>query len=350
MSNPLDAEYPKLLLLALAVVTIGALFVAMSTSTASFSSYNSAWDGASKLQSEASATGADSKIVRKTAMYDDANPNGTVAVVLSPDTPYRPAERADVKEFVQNGGTLIVAEDFGPHSNPLLRSLGAKTRVDGQLVRDERYNYRSPAMPVARNVGNRSLTRGVERLTLNYGTVVRPHNATVLANTSEYAYLDANRNGNLDADETLATHPVAATERIGDGRVIIVSDPSLFVNAMLDRSGNRAFVRQIFEGHSTVLLDYSHANELPPLALAVLTLRTSPLLQIVVGACGIGMLALWVRRPELPRRLAEFRRNDVADSTPRVGEREMVAYVEKRHPEWDSERVERVVESLREKR
>ncbi|WP_227379438.1 DUF4350 domain-containing protein [Haladaptatus halobius] len=350
MNNPLDAEYPKLLLLALAVIILGALFVAISTSTASFSSYNSAWDGATKLQSEASAAGADSKIVRETAIYDDANPNGTVAVVLSPDTPYDPAERANVKEFVQNGGTLIIAEDFGPHSNPLLRSLGARTRIDGQFVRDERYNYQSPAMPVARNISNHSLTRGVERLTLNYGTVVRPHNATVLASTSEYAYLDTNQNENLDADETLATHPVAATEPIGDGRVIIVSDPSLFINAMLDQSGNGEFFRRIFEGHATVLLDYSHARELPPLAIAVLTLRTSPALQIVVGTCGIGALALWVRRPELRRRLAEFRRDDVTGSTPEVGEREMVAYVEKRHPEWDSERVERVVESLREKR
>ena len=52
-----------------------------------------------------------------------------------------------------------------------------------------------------------------------------------------------------------------------------MSDPSIAINAMLEREGNRAFVRSLFGGHESVILDYSHATGFPPLALAVLLLR-----------------------------------------------------------------------------
>lgn len=64
------------------------------------------------------------------------------------------------------------------------------TRIDGRLVRDEHRYYRGPALPVATNLSDAPLTSGVDAFTLNYGTTLRPGNATVLARTSATGFYD----------------------------------------------------------------------------------------------------------------------------------------------------------------
>ena len=307
MKSPLDMGFPQQFLIALTIVTVGMLVVATGTSTSAFGSHNSGWDGASELRSKASDTGAKVDLVRDTSSYTSVNQKETVAVILSPKEPYSPTDKSRVKAFVRDGGTVVVAEDFGSYSNGLLGAIGARTRVDGRLIRDKRQYYQSPALPIVRTTSSDSYLGANERLTFNYGTALRPNGATVLAKTSKYSYFDSNNNQTLDSNETLGSRPVATTERIGDGRVIVISDPSLFVNAMLDRSGNEAFVEEIFNGHRNVLLDYSHRKELPLLVVAILTLKSSPLLQGLVGIIGITGSVLWMRRPMFLKRLSSSR-------------------------------------------
>lgn len=340
-----DFSYPQLVLVALLVVTVVGLVFAASTSSAAFGSYNAAWDGASELREEAQAVGTESDIVRNTSRYATVTPNGTLAIILSPQSGYGPAETDRIRRFVRNGGTLLVAEDFGRHSNDLLARIGAEARVSGQLLRDERYNYHSPALPVARNVSNHTLTQGVAALTLNHGTFVRPNGATVLVSTSPYAYVDTNGNAELDDQDRVGTYPVATVESVSDGRVIVVGDPSIFINVMLDRPGNRAFVRSLFSAHERVLLDYSHAGQLPPLAVALLVLRDVPSLQFLLGMAGIVAIGLWTRNPDIPQRL---RKAFGADDRfrPDAGPDELASFVRRQHPEWDDERVERVIDGI----
>ena len=341
-----DLDYPRAVLLALVVVTGIAIVVAASTSSASFGVYNAAWNGASELRAQADEAGTESDIVRNTTAYGDVEANGTVAVVLSPDAGYGPGEVARVRQFVASGGTLVVAEDFGSHGNDLLAGVGATARVDGRLLRDDRYNYRSPAMPIARGVSNRSLTRGVEQVTLNYGTGVEPNGATVLVNTSGYAYFDENGNEELDENETLGTYPVATVERVGNGSVIVLGDPSALINVMVERPGNRAFVGNLFGAHERVLLDYSHVRGFPPLALALLVLRDSIVLQLALGVGGIAAIGLWTRGAhERLVRIVNRRREGRYSSRP-VNEAEIEAFVERRHPDWEEERVRRVLRGI----
>lgn len=368
---------PRAVLAALTVAVVLAVVVAASTTSAAFGVYNAAWDGAAGLDDVAGEAGVDARVVLDADAYptDPATANGTVAVVLAPESAYAPAEVDRLDRFVAAGGTLVVAEDFGAGGNDLLAALGTATRFDGRLVRDEREPYRSPAMPLATGVADAPLTRGVDRLTLNHGTVLRVPNGSatggrtdagtgnasddatapvrVLVRTSPYAYLDGDRDGELDDDESLAARPVVAVERVGDGRVVAVSDPSLFINAMLERPGNRQFVRNLAadapvtdngtgtgtgtgSGAATgatsdegpardgvvtasptptptstagerVLLDYSHAGGQPPLAVALLVVRDAPLLQALLGGAGIGAVIAWAGRGALRARARELR-------------------------------------------
>lgn len=346
-------SYPRLLLYSLAVTLAIALLIGASTSGVAFGVYNPAWDGASQLRSEASAVGSDATIGRSMAVYTDVSPNDSVAVVLSPDRAYEDSETRQLRQFVASGGTLLVAEDFGSHSNDVLAAVDATARIDGRPLRDEQRNFRSPAMPVATNTSNHTLVAGVERLTLNHGTVVTPNNATTLVSSSGFGYLDDNRNGDIDENETLASYPVATVESVGQGTVVVVSDPSIAINAMLDQPDNRVFVRGVFASNEQVILDYSHSKQLPPLALATLVVRDSPLLQVLAGVVLVGAVALWTREQNavsaLRTRLSSGRSDDALNkqAASTVDDGALVEYMLEQHPEWSRERAQQVIRSKR---
>ncbi|WP_246045674.1 DUF4350 domain-containing protein [Halorussus ruber] len=346
---------PTALLVALTLVVVAALAVPLSTSSAAYSPYNDEWDGATALSSMADDAGVEVEQVHQTEAYSSARPTETVALVLSPDEPYRSGDSARITDFVRRGGTLVVADDYGAHSNELLRRLNASARIDGRPVRDIRSNYRSAGMPVASNVSNHSLVADVESLTLNYGTAVRPNGATPLVNTSEYAYLDTDRNGRLSGNESFGNYTVATVEQVGEGRVVVVGDSSAFINVMLDRPGNRQFVRALLADDSRLLLDYSHTGSLPPLVFAVFLLRESALLQFALGALAIGALTVWSRGPSLPSlpsipRLWSDDSTLDGDGAVRASSADLAASLEQRHPDWDRERIERVVSALERRR
>ena len=295
---------PQLLLAAYAVLTVIALVYAASTSSAAFGLYNSQWDGAGELRGVAADTGTNVTVGTNVSQYPTTDADDTVAVVLSPTEPYSPSERSRVAAFVRNGGTLVVAEDYRPHGNSLLAAVGADARFDGRPVYDNRNYYRNSSFPEATPAGDYPETAGVDTVVLNYGTTVSAGDATPLVNTSEYAYLDTNGNAELDDDEQLASRPVVTSESVGDGRVVAVSDPSVFLNAMLERGDNRQFVRNLIGGHDTALLDYSHADSLPPVAAAVLAVQRSDALLLLCGVVVVGTLFAFDRR--LDERLRDY--------------------------------------------
>lgn len=321
------------------------LVVAASITTAAFGVFNPFWEGASQLQQEADTAGSDAMVARSTGPYTQVTPNETVALVLSPDEAYSANDSRRIRTFVRQGGTLVVAEDFGTHSNSLLSDVGASARFNGSLLRDQRYNYRTSGLPIVTNVTNATVTAGVESLTLNHGTVVRPNGASVVARSSQFAYLDLNRNGAIDDTEHPESYPVVTVEPRGEGRIIAVSDPSLFINLMLERPGNNRFVRNLFGTHETVLLDYSHAASLPLLAVALIVLREFPLLQIGLGLAGLLLVRRYFHGSGLPS--AVFERDEKpSPRSPTLSAEEIAEYLERQHSDWDGERIRRVTEEV----
>jgi len=370
--------YPHALAVGLAGVMAIAILFAGATSAAAFGAYNPAWDGASDLRGVAEDEGvAEATVVTNASLYRTTGPNETVAVVLSPDRPYTDTEAAAIARFVREGGTLVVAEDYGPNGNRLLATVGSAVRVDGRALRDDREYYRSPALPVAPNTADHPLTAGVDSLTLNHGSVVVPRNATanatvsgtdrsadqlivngtnatVLVRSSEFSYLDADADGEIDDDETLRARPVATAESVGAGRVVVVSDPSAFINAMVERPGNRRFAANLFADRERVLLDYSHTADQPPLIGVLLALRRSAPLTVGLGVLALVGIGLWVRWSRLRSALGFDESTDVGPrGTDTPGEpggsvdRTAIAdHLTRQHPEWSPRRVRRVMTAV----
>jgi len=339
-----ELTYPRLLLAALVVVVISSGFVGLTTSETAFGSYNPAWDGASEVRTLAGNTGAQTEIVRDTRAYADQSGAATTALVVSPTEAYSDRDSERIAAFVRSGGTLVVASDFDDQTNPLLADLGVTARFDGRLIRDERRYYRSPALAVAPNVDDTELTTDVSRLTLNHGTAIDPGaNSTIVVNTSGYAYFDANRNGALDDAEELGERPVVVRESVGEGTVVAVSDPSIFINSMLDVSDNRAFAQNLVSDE-TVLFDYSHRSGIPPVVAVVLTIADSPLLQFLsIAMLVVVSAALW-RSTRIPLPWRDSSSPVIGEVGP--SETELLDRVTARHPEWDESRVERVARGI----
>ena len=355
---------PRLLLYALAATLLCAVVITASTSGAAFGAYNPAWDGTSDLR-EITATHSETTVSLDGEAYTTDQPDQTLSVVLAPTTPYDSEDTAPIRQFVENGGTLLVADNFGPTTddppigNTLLANVGATARFDGALLRDERNYYQSPALPIAQPVSDHPYTAGASDVTLNYGTTIVPNNAETLVRTSEFAYRDTDRSEDLSGDEELARYPVVTVESVGDGQVVAVSDPSIFINAMLDREGNTAFVAALAQAHERVIVDYSRSGSQPPVSVALLVLRETPVLQALVGmisvAIGWGLIArpasLTQSRARLAAAVPVF---DIGGDTsaaretqqPAPTEAELLACLRAEYPEWDDDRLRRIVADI----
>lgn len=341
-----ELTYPRVLLMGLVVTLLITSLVGLSTSSTAFGSYNPTWEGTSDLRKLATSPGSTTEIEQSTASYQQKDPTTTTALILSPTEPYSTRDADRIDQFLARGGTVLLAADFNGTANGLLGQLNVTARFDGRLVRDERVYYRSPAFPVAEPVTNDTLVRSVSRLTLNHGTAITPGpNSTVLVNTSGYAYFDSNRNGGLDDSETLRQRPVVVQESYGNGTLILVSDPSVFINAMLDVPDNEQFARNVITRNEVVVFDYSHRRGIPWAVALVLTVAETPLLQFAVVAVLLGVAgALWY--PERVTTVWQSMDSESVKAEPELTQAEITERITARHPDWDDSRVDRVATGI----
>ena len=292
--QPFGWSYPKLLLIVLVLTASVAVVVTESTSAAAFNAYNSEWDGTSRLHDLAADNG-DVAVIASTDQYESVDPTTTTALVVAPESAYDRTEAARVRAFVEGGGTLVVADDFGSSGNQLLTDVGAAAQFNGALLRDRQNNFRTSAFPVANNVSENPTVQDVDQLTLNNGTAVEPNGARPIVSTASFGYLDPTGTDELSDATAFRNYPVVTVESVGEGTVIAVSDPSVFINSMLDRPDNEAFATTLVSSETT-LLDASHTTPTPPLVDAISWLQDTPLAAAAVGVLVVGLVAAVGRR------------------------------------------------------
>lgn len=335
-------------------IALLALATPLFATRADFSVYNPGWNGASQLGQELYGTGAFRPLLSATSSSEGMqvtpiplvdtplDPATTALVVLGPRADYTPDERAHVARFVQDGGLLVLADDFGT-GNQLLEAVGAGSRVVPERALDFAFNKR-PEFTVGIDFAPHPLTAGVERTLLNYPAALRPGpDAQILANTTEAAWLDANEDGLRDPNEPNGPFPWLAVERVGNGTVVLASDPSVFINEMRAFGDNGrlaanlvAFVRA---DRSAIVVDESHHDIADPLGYLGVALAAVPWwLKGVLALLPVSaILAVELRRqrsgPGLLRRLLARLFPEEGDSP--ADPAALLARARERHPDWD---------------
>jgi hypothetical protein len=196
------------------------------------------------------------------SLSDLPTPFPGTTLILIPYLDFAPAELGKLNSFVTGGGTLILADDYG-YGNRILEYLGLEARFSGQVLLDPLFNYRNKWLPRISHLRAISVTNNTESLVLNHATALIDVKADdVLALSSSFSFLDLNGNQEWDKDEPTGPLPVISQHNLGNGQIILISDPSLFINSMTIIADNYTFIQNIAAiTTASLLIDQSH---LPP--------------------------------------------------------------------------------------
>ncbi len=161
-----------------------------------------------------------------------------------------------IDRYVKAGGTLVVLDDFSPYANYLLSKMGLNIYINnsGVLI-DPLYYYRDIHLPRVRG----KIDNQTYNIVLNYASVINGslENSEIILMSSPFSYLDLDNSGTWDPTEPFGPFVVGIQTYVGNGIVIVISDPSIWLNSMLGLEDNMLFAQKLF-GNKTVYLDQSH--------------------------------------------------------------------------------------------
>ncbi len=309
--------------MSVAVVVIAIILICISmitpavSSSEDFSIFNSGWNGTSDLAMATyksgkfapsfvtKATGTDIDVVQLGFERLALNATESSLVVIGPSLSFSAADGGIVGDFVRGGGVLLLADDFGT-GNQLLTAMGASTRISGQLVMDLAFD-KKPEFSVCFDLRADPLTRNVSSVLLNYPSslMVDPSTTKTLAYSSIASWQDMNGNNERDLGEPTGPFPVLAREKLGNGTVIVLSDPSVLINGMAKNLNNSAFdenvISEICTGRASVFFDESHRDFFNPVAVTLqFSTSTSDTAKGIIVVLAF-LLVLWMATDYLDR-------------------------------------------------
>lgn len=285
-----------LIVLTIILVSLMTAVVWFFPSNDDFRTSNPFWNGSKDIKSGHAFTPLESLSDLPVSARD------TVLVII-PYLQFSAADLTTVSNFITGGGTVIVADDYG-YGNQITEFLGLRARFSGQPLLDPIVNYKNQRFPKILHLRSSSLTTGIDELVLNHATALSEIEAgDILAQSSIFSFLDTDDDRTQPADEPAGLLPVISRHRLGKGKIILISDPSLLINSMAPIGDNDRLAQNIAAAGSTILLDQSH---LPPSNLSEAKDRLTQLhnffttapgtLGLVLAVITVTLMPIWHRR------------------------------------------------------
>jgi hypothetical protein len=370
MHSRLRKGYAAVAVMAIAIaLLIVSMTAPVASTTTDFSIFNSGWNGTSDLavltyslgkfapSFEVRSTGTGITVEQTDLTHVALDPIESALVIIGPTNTFTSAEGSHVGDFVRSGGVLLLADDFGA-GNSLLERMGATTRFSGDLVMDLAYE-KQPEFSVLFDIKQDPLTKNVSTLLLNYPSSLSINTATTeaIAQSSIASWLDANGNRVQEWGEERGPFPIVAREHMGLGEILLVSDPSIFINGMRQYMDNIVFanntINQVCLARTAVYFDESHRKFLDPVSITMeFTGDVSTNAKAIMVSMAL-VLTLWISTNLVDRAFAWskgktvrgmariidatrqmlFKRKKETPPEPANVE-EMFARLSKEHPEW----------------
>lgn len=244
-------ELRRFLLIITATLLIALILTAwFFPSNADFRVDNPFWNGIGDLKDHYQVQPLDS-------LADLASSADGATLFVVPYLSCTPGELEHLNQFVDRGGDLILADDYG-HGNQILEYLGLEARFSGQILLDPLINYKNKHFPRITNVRPDPLTVNTDNLVFNHATsLTNITGDNILALSSFFSFLDYNGDGIQDSDEPTGPLPVISRHGLGRGQVILISDPSLFINGMDNIASNDRFIHNIAANTPVLYIDQS---------------------------------------------------------------------------------------------
>ena len=246
-------------LVVILVMLVSLASIWLYPSVQAFMANNTMWNGINKFSRAYDVQNIDSVNALPT------NPQHDVLIVV-PYTHFTTAELTQVKQFVEDGGKLILMDDFG-YGNSFLSYAGVSARFDNTPLLDPLFNYKNEYFPRILDFNAGVTGSGVKLIAFNHGSALSGvTQSQALAWSSSMSFLDTNKNGNLDPGEPQGPFVVAASISLGEGTIDVVSDSSLIMNTEPGTNDNNAFVSYLINSNGTpakVLFDRAQVTKSP---------------------------------------------------------------------------------------
>jgi hypothetical protein len=263
----------SLVIIIVALVSLGTIW--FYPSVQAFMASNTEWNGINKFCNEFNVQNIDSL----SALPDTPEHNVLISI---PYLDYTPDQLTQMEQFVENGGQLILMDDFG-YGNSFLEYAGISARFDNIPLLDPLFNYKNEYFPRILTFNSNITATGIKVVVFDHGTALSGvSQSQALAWSSNMSFLDNNKDGNLDNGETNGPFVVAADYSLGKGTIDLVSGPSLIMNAVPGTNDNTAFVTYLINSHGTpdnIMFDRANTPSAPldtaKIALATLRKRMS---------------------------------------------------------------------------
>lgn len=283
-----------LVILTVALVIILAITVWFFPSNEDFRADNPFWNGLKDVSSSYPAKPLESLSALPTL------PQQSTLIVI-PYLDLAPAELEEVQHFVTQGGTLILADDYG-FGNRILEYMGLKARFSGGVLLDPLFCYKNKWLPRISRLSSSSITSDTKSLILNHATSLTNVDASdVLALSSSFSFLDRNDNQAWDEGEPNGPLPVIAQQSLGNGKIILISDPSLFINSMEEIESNHTLIQNLANiNPGQLFIDQSHlpTSNLDQTKSGLTVIRdavSSPVgaISLVILALAVALMPVW---------------------------------------------------------
>ncbi len=252
---------------------------ASGTYTQDFSIYNTEWNGLSTYRSMIEENGNQVLAIQSSMSIVTRYNGSAVLVIMGPVRDFSTDTVFSIFGHLSNGGSVLVADDFGTANssffwlNEYLFDLmggasleaagvdGFLSFTSGLLLDLDSYDT-SPRFPIITDFVGHPITNGVSDLHLNWASTLSPtcllgSPIAAVAWSSIRSWCETNTSQsdpNPDPDEWAGRLPVAGVLEVPSstggrsGRLVAVSDPSIFTNDMLEKfAGNQRFGMNILD-------------------------------------------------------------------------------------------------------
>jgi hypothetical protein len=241
------------------ILVISLLCIWFYPSVQDFMASNAMWNGIRSFSTEFSADAVES--------LDDLPDLPEKALLVAiPYLEYSDEELIKMKQFVTDGGTLLLMDDYG-YGNSVLTYLGVGARFANKPLLDPLFCYKNQSMPRITDFTPEVKEGNIDVITLNHATSLTDVVAAeAIAWSSSASFLDIDQSGAWNAGEPKGPLAVAAEFRLGKGTLILVADPSTIINAMVGRDDNYNFMIYLThhqDEEKKILIDYSHLTKTP---------------------------------------------------------------------------------------
>lgn len=247
----------------LLIIGVSLLVMPMSVprfkSDAPYSVLNTNWNGLSSFGKLLYQSGEITPVIVPYDSFGLEKMNGTL-IVVGPDVGFSAGEIKQVRAFLENGGTLLLADDFGT-GNELLKGLGLPQRFSRKPVLSLIYS-KDYEFPVTGEILNPNLSTGVGYLVMDKPSTILHAGNPVVYTTN--ASMFGGRYG---------AFPIMDVVRYGRGNVIIISDPDIFTNSLFAQ--NEDFLRNLINSlpEKTFYIDEVHHADFNPYSSGTIVIR-----------------------------------------------------------------------------